>query len=345
MRTNSKLTFFTRSYAIIFLIVCGVAATAALAVGSPQKVQAAQIIVEPLIIDHQGLPRDIIRGSFKLTNPNHYKTTVYSVTKNFDPETGTQEFVEPGEADHANSLANWISASTIMIELAAGETKTIPYEIEVNLRAKAGAYHAVMFFVQGLSRSEAETQLASAPQLIFNVTVGDDSKDRLQVGRFSGPGTVIGSVAKFVVTVNNTGNTTLSPSGEIRIYNRNGQEVAAMPVNSDNKQVASGAEQQFEAVWNRARGFGRYKAQLVLEFGDKQFQTYQDSIYFRLLPWPVVLFVIMILTGVGLLLVYAAHRAHITRLQRQEEHYQKLLKQKVRQAKQSAAKRHDQQNL
>lgn len=311
----------------------------------PKQAAAANIIVEPLIIDHQGLPRDIIKGSFKITNPNHYKTTVFTVIKNFDPNKGTQKFIELGEADLSSSLANWISVGTLMIDLNPGETKTIPYDIEVNLRAKEGAYHAVMFLTHGTSRSEAETQLSSSPQLIFNVTVGDDSKDRLQVGRFSGPSTVITSKAKFTITVNNTGNTTLSPKGEVRIYSRSGQEVASMPVNSGDLKVASGEEKQFEVTWDKAYGFGRYKSQLVLEFGDKQFQTYQDSIYFRLLPWPVVLFIIMILGGIGLLLVYVAHRAHTSRLRIQEEHYKKLLKQKVRQAKKSVTKKYDQQDL
>lgn len=319
--------------AFIFCLVVGIFSI-------PVNAQAANIKVEPLVVDHQGLPRDIIKGSFKITNPNHYKANVYSVTKNFDPTKGTQEFIELGEADLSSSLANWISAATIMTELNPGETKEVPYDIEINMRAKEGVYHAVMFLVQGISRSEAEAELASAPQLVFNVTVGDDSKDRLQVARFSGPGTVTGSKAKFIATVNNTGNTTLKPTGEVRIYDRNGKEVSAIPVNIDKGEVAAGEEREFAIEWDKARGLGRYKAQLVLEFGDKQFQTYQDSIYFRLLPWPLVLFLIMILGGLALLLVYTLHRAHTNRLQHQEEHYQKLLKQKVRQAKKSVAKKY-----
>lgn len=306
-----------------------------------KQAHAANLIVEPLVIDHQGLPRDIIKGSFKVTNPNHYKTTLFAVTKNFDPNKGTQKFVELGEADLSSSLANWISVATIMMDLNAGETKVIPYEIEINLRAKEDAYHAVMFLVHGNSRSEAEAQISTSPQLVFNVTVGDDSKDRLQVGRFSGPTSVFTSKAKFTVTVDNTGNTVLSPKGEVRIYNRSGQEVASIPVNNEAAKVASGEQKQFEVVWDEARGFGRYKAQLVLEFGDKQFQTYQDSIFFRLLPWPLVLFIIMILSGFGLLLVYTVHRAHVSKLRLQEEHYEKLLKQKVRQAKKSVVKKYD----
>ncbi len=305
----------------------------------PQEVLAAKVIVEPLIIDHQGLPRDIIKGSFKITNPNPYKTTIFTVTKNFDPTTGEQNFIEPSEADLGNSLANWISVATKMIEMEPNETKTIDYDININLKAEEGAYHAIMFFPEGSSRSEVEQLINSAPKMTVNVTVGDDSKERLQVAKFHGSGLVLGFNANFDVTVNNTGNKALKPEGEVRIYNRNGEEVATLVLNSDKSEVQPGESKVFETNWSKARGFGRYKAQIVLEFGDKQFQTYQDSMYFYLLPWPILLCLIMILCGVVLLLVYTLHRAHTQKLRQQEEYFQMVMKQKVSQAKRAAIKK------
>jgi hypothetical protein len=301
--------------------------------------QAAAVTVDPLVLDHQGLPRDIIKGSFKITNPNHYKTTVFTTTKNFDPAKGEQKFIEPGVADQTNSLATWISVASKMIELNPGETQSIPYEININMRAEKGVYHAVMFFPQGSSRTEAESQLSTASKLNVNLTVGDDSKDRLQVGKFTGSNLVLTSKAHFIATVNNTGNTTLKPSGEVRIYNKGGEEVGTIKVNENGDSVAPGETKQFDINWDKARGFGKYKAQLVMEFGDKQFQTYQDSIYIWLLPWPLLLFIIMIIFGLGLLLIYVGHTAHTKRLKQQEEYYKQLLKQKVKQAKAQAVKK------
>ena len=314
----------------IFSVIVIMLLTGSVLIG---PVYAAGVSVTPLIIDHEGLPRDIIKGTFKITNPNHYKTTVFTVTKNIDTSKGEQKFIEPGEADHSSSLANWIDVSTKMYELQPNETKTVPYEINVNLRADKGVYHAVMFFPIGASRSEAESQISSAPQIAVNLTVGDEGKDRLQVGRFTGPGVVLGSHANFIATVNNTGNRVLKPTAEVRIYNRGGQEVGTIPVNESGDEVQPDQQREFSVDWTKAKGFGRYKAQLVMEFGDKQFQTYQDSIYFWLLPWPVLLFLVMILFGLGLLLAYTVNQMHIKRLRRQEEHYEKLMKQKIRQTK------------
>src|SRR5688500_228125 len=74
----------------------------------PVYVYAGNIVVDPMIIDHQGMPRGIIKGSFKITNPSPHKTTVFTVTKNCDPAKGEQSFSGPSEADLGNSLANWI---------------------------------------------------------------------------------------------------------------------------------------------------------------------------------------------------------------------------------------------
>lgn len=301
--------------------------------------QAASVVVEPMVIDHQGLPRDIIKGSFKISNPNPHKVSVFTTTKNFDPSSGAQEFVEPGVADLSNSLANWISVGNKLLELEPGETKEVPYEIEINLRAQEGVYHAIMYFPVGSTRAESEQFINSAPKISVNVTVGSNSKERLKVAQFQGPGMSFGFSSKFQVEVNNTGNTSLKPKGEVRIYNRNGEEVATIPINNQEQEVAPDQSQIFKGVWTKAHGFGRYKAQIVLEFGDKQFQTYQDSVFFWLLPWPILLFLIMILCGTALLLVYTLHSAHTKRMRAQEEYYQKMMKQKLQQAKRAAVKK------
>lgn len=335
---RNRLAFFAAMSALAVSFAVGFSGAIPL-----QQAQAAAVKVEPLILDHQGLPRDIIKGSFKITNPNPHKVNVFTTTKNFDPSKGEQKFIEPATADFSSSLANWISVSTKMIEMEPNQSVTVDYEIDINLRAEEGAYHAIMFFHQGSSRSEAEQQVANAPRITVNLTVGDDSKERLQVARFKGPGTVLGFKAGFEVEVNNTGNATLKPKGEVRIYNRNGEEVATIPLNEEGEEVQPGGQKLFQGIW-KARGFGRYKAQIVLEFGDKQFQTYQDSVFFWLLPWPILLCLIMILTGIVLLLLYTLHRAHTHRLRQQEQYYEQVMKQKIQQAKRNTAKKLEKQN-
>ncbi len=270
----------------------------ALAAIWPATVQAAGIKVSPMVIDLKAKARDILKESITLVNPDNFKQTVYVFVNNISVSEGRQEFLDPARADQASSLANWMAISRGVIELWPGAKKEINFLIEVNLRAKPGMYHAVISFAPGGTRLEAEKKLREAPAATVNLEVLDDAKERLQLKKFISDKTFFSAwPVSFHYLLENIGNRALAHSGEIRVYNRRGEEVASLEANPEQLVLEPGSSRKFAAKWPGVKGLGRFKALLRLDYGSKQPGTLQDTVFFWVIPWPKLLLIFALLAA------------------------------------------------
>ena len=258
------------------------------------------LTVSPVIIDEKAKARDILKESITLANGTDRKLNVYIFVNNV---------ANKGD-DLSLSLANWIEISRGVIELLPGEKKKIDFEIRVNLRAKPGIYHAIVSFAEGPTRDAAEGRLSSAPSATVNLEVSEDIKERLQLKKFI-PDKIFfsGSSAAFFYELENIGNQTLAPSGEIRIYNRRGEEITAIDANQDNAALDPNTTKQFASVWQNANGFGQYKALINLEYGAKNAAIY-DTVSFWLIPWQKILIIFGIFALIITLITYFLHQKY-----------------------------------
>lgn len=269
------------------------------------QVLAASFIVTPAVIDLKAKARDILTESITLANTASRKLNIYTFVNNIAVEEGRQEFLDPSRADRETSLANWIEISRGVAELLPKEKKQIDFEIDVFLRAKPGMYHAFISFGEGSTRDEAEKNISSAPAVTVNLEVGEDIKEKLQLKKFI-PDKVFfsGFPASFIYEIENIGNRPASPAGEIRIYNRRGEEVASIEVNDKHAAIEPQSSLRLASVWSNGPqisstmlasvlpldgNFGRYKAILDLEYGATQRGTLQDTIFFWVIPLPELL--------------------------------------------------------
>lgn len=298
-------------FLLIFLI--GVPTTSVLAV-----VEEASFMVRPTIIDEKGHPRDSILRTITLLNGTESKLIVYASVANVAPEDGTQGFADPSRADLTSSLANWVEVTRGAIELLPREEKQLDVRINVNLRASPGTYHALLAFHEGPTREEAERSGARAT-IAINIDVTEIVRERMTLSSFAPERTfVLGSPARFLTRLTNSGDRPTSPQGEVRLYNRRGVEVAAIPFNKEGASLASGMSEQFNAEWN-ASGWGRYSAQLVLEYGNGK--SLQGSALVWLIPWKGLALIFVLLVGVLMVFAYMLRRrleahAHHTRARR-----------------------------
>jgi hypothetical protein len=130
-----------------------------------------------------------------------------------------------------------------------------------------------------------------------------DVKELLQVSSFSTDNVVFsGDDALFKFQLQNIGNQPLDPKGEIRIYDRRGEEVASVNVNNEGKVVSPDKTNQLASVWGAVSGFGRYKAVLDVTYGSQQVASVQDATYFWVIPWKQLL-IVSIIALVGLILL------------------------------------------
>ena len=251
---------------------------------------AAELSITPAVIDEKAKARDILKQSVTIKNTSDRKLNIYPSVNDIDRTEGEQAFVSAQDgSDREASLANWIELSRGVIELSPGEERNIPFVIRVNLNALPGSYHAQMTFSDGTDRASAEARGALVTVLV-NLEVQADIKEAMQLSKFFTDNVFFsGDDVLFNVQLENIGNQALQPKGEIRIYNRKGEEVASVPVNADGKSVPPEELAQMASVWSAVNGFGKFKAFLTVDYGKSQTASVQDTVYFWIIPWKQLL--------------------------------------------------------
>jgi hypothetical protein len=278
---------------------------------APVSSFAADFSVTPLIIDLKASPRDILKETIGVMNSANHVGNIYAFVNNTDPLLGREEWKSPSNTDVSDSLANWIEINRATLALLPEQKKELPLLIQVDLHAKPGMYHATITFSEGGSRSEAEQNIKNGVSVAVNLEVLDDAKEALELDSFKTAGTFISSKeASFSYGIKNIGNRSLSPKGEVRIFNRSGEEVATLKVNEDGKVLDPSGTSQLASVWDAGSRFGRYKAMLNLEYGNKQRGTLQDTVFFWLIPWKEILAIFLSLMVVVLSFVMYWHNSY-----------------------------------
>ena len=288
------LNFKLRFVAIVALaVLCGFLI--------PNSLRAAETIaVTPALIDFKATARDILKEKIILANKSDVKLNVYAFVNNILAGSGEEKFLDPAAADYSSSLANWIVISRSISDLAPGEEKEIDFLVEVNMRAKPGIYHAIISFIAGATRDEAESNLSEAEKIIINLEVLDDAKEILEIKNFAPDKTVFSKFpVSFSYTLANNGDRPLAPTGRLLIYNRRGEEVSVIKINPEAINIAPQKNNFFKVIWPDGTDFGRYKALLNIEYGRGQNKTLHDVIFFWVIPWQKLL---IILGGAGMLL-------------------------------------------
>ncbi len=267
---------FISACALVFLVAMPVSVSA----------DPGDLTLTPVIITEKAKSRDILKQTLTLTNTSERKLNLFPTVHDVSATEGDQGFeLVEGNTERATSLANWIELSRGVVELGPGEEKIIPFVIRVNLAAEPGMYHAKILFSEGSTRADAEA-LPALGEVDVTIEVLPDIKEVLQLNKFfTDPIFLSGDYVLFNYQIENIGNQNLKPTGEIRIYNRSGEEVASVPVNTEGTTFSPEQQAQLAAVWSGAEGFGKYKAFLNLDYGDSQRASVQDTVFFWIVPW------------------------------------------------------------
>ncbi len=294
-----RATCITRTMSSMRFLATLVLAGVLVGLSAPHAaVAATSFTVAPLILNEKGKPRDIIKGTLTITNTTERKIGLYASVYDFDPAAGPDSEQLPPGANKEGSLANWFEISRGVIELEPQESVQVPYLIHINLKARPGIYHALLTFGAGSNRVLAQGS-KDLEEIVLTVEVEDDARERLQLSMFLPDEQIFsGTTATFTYNLENVGNRTLIPRGEIRIYNRRGQEVATLSANEQGSSIAPNSRQHLASAWDASGRFGKYKAFLDVEYG--QTGTVQDTVYFWVFPWREVMigfFLLLVLIG------------------------------------------------
>ncbi len=285
--SNSKSS---RRDAIRFIAVAF--ALALMQIGAPSIALAdgsMGLTVTPVVIDEKGKIRDILNETLTLTNTGVGTLTLFPSINDVNDANGQQPFAYAQNASGLTaSLSNWTELSRGVIDLAPGETKTVPFVITISPNAIPNTYHANITFTQGTTREEADANPPLATVEV-NLEVDADIHEAMQLVKFSSDNVVFtGDDVLFNYALQNIGNQNLAPTGQIDIYDRNGEEVASVDVNKEGNSISPDQTAQLASVWSGASGFGKFKALLTVNYGSQQ-ASVQDTVFFWVIPWKQLL--------------------------------------------------------
>lgn len=264
------------------------------AFGAAHIAHAAGLTVTPAVIDDKGMPNDILQYTLTVTNTDDHMVNVFASVYNLTA-SGTEQFVDTAVVDSSLaaksvSLANWVSVSRGAMTFEPGETKTIPVAININPFATAGTYHAVIAFVEGGTRADAETHLDGAPQALVDLQVESNAKVELDLASFASTKSFVSAFpVTFSYALKNSGTVPATPTGEVIFYDKVGRELGSVNANPDNVSIDPGATHDFSVTWGSGQGFGQYKAMLNVTYGAAEEDQIQNVALVWVLPWQELL--------------------------------------------------------
>lgn len=252
-------------------------------------------------------------STLKIVNTNDYDVTYYATPVNFEStgERGTGNFRPVAEdfgAEHDEaSLAHWIQISKEPLLIPAGQSKDVPFAIQVPTDAPPGGHYAAVLV--GTQPPEASSDgsrigVSSYVSTLFFLKLRGDVVEDGRIREFTTNASWYESPeATFVVRFENTGTVHVRPVGDIRIYNMWGKERGVIEINQGTSfgNVLPKSVRRYEFLWTgEASPFdiGRYKAILTVGYGDAVKRNATATTYFWVVP------VMPVATTVGTLIAF-----------------------------------------
>ncbi len=252
------------------------------------QAQESQIVVSPRIADEQSKAGDILKYDVVIKNESESKINIYALVNDISKTEGEEEFLNPADLNKETSVARWIKFKRGVIEIAAGEERRIPLEINIPSVATPGKRFARIAFPDGSNRKIAQEGMTnkSYTQLLINIEIQEEVIEKSQIKEFGTLDKVfLTSPGTFVLKLKNFGNKAIKPQGNIYIFNKRGEAVASLTVDTGSESIGPDELWEKNIVWEDLKGFGKFKAKLELEYGQKDKRDLQDTIFFWILPW------------------------------------------------------------
>jgi hypothetical protein len=278
-----------------------------------QKIARAaenKLIISPQIIDGTAKAREIINYKIKLSNTGSTTMGLYAIVKELNSKENTSSGTSTSELydfDKKTSLTRWIRIKRGVIDLNPGQETEIPLDIEVNMNALAGLYHASIIFSPGSSQAEAMARSTSEkqPELLVNITIEDDIIEKAQVVRFTTDKNIFFRFpVSFLTEIRNLGNNKIAPVGSVMIYDRKGQEIETLKINEEARILTPETNIKYINNWVGNSSFGKFKAILNLEYGEKSQRDLSDVIYFWVLPINLIILIGSIFLLIFIIFLY-----------------------------------------
>jgi hypothetical protein len=258
----------------------------------PQKSHAqVGISLFPIKFDVTVAPGQTYSDTVTVINPNNFPIGIQPEVENI--AGGNQGSIDLTDTDIPHGLSAWININQAEFTLAPQQQLQVPFSITVPADGEPGGHYGAILF-RGLPASSTGSSVGISGRVgtVILLNVPGASYATGNIASFAGPATYVShGPLRFSFTVNNTGNTHFTPTGQITLSGPLfGNSV--LPFNSGI--VFPGFDRTFTASWPGRYAFGPITATLSLTMPGNT-STVTQTITFFAFPWQETLIVLVIL--------------------------------------------------
>lgn len=290
---------------------------AAVPVGTVQA--ASGIEISPTIVEQRIDPGTSYSQVIKLRNPGDTAQTFYPRMRDVSgmDEKGAPVFVGDDVEKNGAELSSWAKIAPEVITVQPGSDASVTLTIAIPTNAPiGGTFGAVLFATEppALAPDASAVAIAYSATSLVAIRIGDDGSDDAVIREFTTDKSVYGTpAATFSTKIENTGTALAKPYGEIQIFDTFGRFAASVSFNATLGGILPRQVRLYSTEW-AGSGFalGRYKANLVVTYGDSVKKSLLAQTSFWILPGKLSL---IVLGGAAVLFlaVYLWIRSYIRR--------------------------------
>ena len=278
--------------------------------------------ITPPLIKNNVSPGQVWRSAIKVVNNNAVAVEVYTEVVDFrsNNENGKVEFIrDQGQLDLYKNhlLSQWVDIDSGPYSITPGQSADIPFTVVVPETADPGGHYAAILVgtkppveTGGGSSIKVSSQLAS----LILLRINGEEKEEGQIREFStSEKFYFNPRVNFKLRFENTGNVHLLPRGEIRVENIFGEEKGTIKLNHNTEfgNVLPEGIRAWNFEWQSEKGLsnmGRYRATLVLSYGEKASETIEQVLYFWVVYPKVLLITVGSVLFIVLLIIFFVRR-------------------------------------
>lgn len=276
------------------------------------------ITIAPAIVEDRAEPGETYHFSLTVTNTSDAEQTYYLGAHDITglDATGKPVFSEEQEKSEYE-LSSWIRVPESPISLAAGESRTVAFTVQVPTDASPGSHFGGIFFDRRppeLQEGTSGTGIGFRVGNVISLRIAGDVTEIVQLHEFS-TDKLVYSVpdVTFRTKIANAGNLLERPRGFIEISDMRGRSLANIAVNENGSPVFPRDERTYESHWQTEDfSIGRYQAIASIIYGVDGKQTITATTSFWILPLKLIGTVFAALFG-AVLFVYLLVRIYIRR--------------------------------
>ncbi|MBP9669337.1 MAG: hypothetical protein KBE09_03540 [Candidatus Pacebacteria bacterium] len=278
---------------------------------SPEAIE-----ITPAVIEDRVTPGQTYRFAIKVTNGSQTEKTFYLGAQDISglDERGVPLFAEEGQPTEYE-LSSWIRLPQESVVIGPGETRSIPYVINVPSNASPGAHFGGVFLdVRPPKLRTIGAGIGMRTGSIINLRIAGDVQEDARIREFSTEKIVYSDAEiDFSTKVENLGNVLLRPHGLIEISDMFGRQVGSVRVNETGSAMFPKGDRNYVTTWEYDKfAFGRYQALVSIVYGDDSRKTLSATTSFWVLPLKPILIALSSLLAFVLLL-YGWMRLYINR--------------------------------